>query len=72
MATTFPSNRFRQSEPKLGPRSHIRKKCVRNMIITTPAMTDPTAIPMIASVPNPCTIFKLKMYVTYSDSQCAH
>ena len=59
MATTFPSNRFRQSEPMLGPLNHIRKKCVRNRMITTPAITEPTVIPIIASVPKPCTILHL-------------
>ena len=56
MATTFPSNRFRQSDPKLGPLNHIRKKCAKNIIMTTPAITEPTVMPIMAAVPNPWTI----------------
>ena len=51
IATTFPSNLLRLSVPLEGPRNHIRKKCVKKVKITMPAIADPTAIPTIAPVP---------------------
>ena len=51
IATTFPSNRFLWSEPKVGPRNHNLNTYISNAKTNTAVINDPMVMPTIAPVP---------------------